>query len=327
MGGAIGDSLGMPFEELPLSKRMELYGDQRITDFVSGKPYKLRQIEVELGTVTDDTEMILATTESIVKNGVIIVSDIADHLHKWYKRDLPWLKGPIELRNVGNTTEKALQKYSQGFAYNRCCSESAGCGAAIRVSPLALCCHGDIEYLCKVVLPVARITHCNRQKPLAEEGAICVAASIQYLLNKGKPENLLDFLRTILKTQGFLEQITRVQEGLESWDIDMAAERLGTGSSYLVTEVAGLALFIFLKHSESYEDAVFEVIKVTSPSGVDTDSIASIVGSFCGSYLGIDSIPDRLQQKIEYNEVIMSLSEDLFKLASSYNGIVPFRHK
>ena len=90
LGGAIGDALGMPFEEMPSSERKRLYGDGRITDFMPGLPYKLRRERVEAGSVTDDTEMVLATAESIVKNRAIVVEDIADNLLRWLRKELPW---------------------------------------------------------------------------------------------------------------------------------------------------------------------------------------------------------------------------------------------
>ena len=47
LGGAIGDALGMPFEEMPTSLRMQLYGDKKIHDFVPSMPYMLRQETVQ----------------------------------------------------------------------------------------------------------------------------------------------------------------------------------------------------------------------------------------------------------------------------------------
>lgn len=281
MGGAIGDALGMPFEEMPLSFREKKYGRKRIIDFEPGYKYNQKQQDAEPGSVTDDTEMTLATAESIIEHSSVVTKGIADTLLRWFNRQLPWLKGSSEIRNIGPTTSQALQRYAKGISYKESGVDGGGCGAAIRIAPVALCCFNDFVTLQRAVISVTRITHRDPRKPIAEEGALCVAASIRHLLTGGEPKDLPNELLQVVRTQDFKRQIRRIQDGLaESWTGDIAAENLGTdGDSYLASEVVSLALFIFLKFGNNFGNTVTEAINITSPSGVDTDSIASISGA------------------------------------------------
>ena len=328
MGAAIGDALGMPFEEMSLSVREELYGRERVTDFWPGKPYKNRQQYVEAGSVTDDTEMTLATAESIINYGAVVTKGIGDNLLCWYNRQLPWLQGSPEMRNIGPTTGEALKRYAKGMSCKKSGQSGNGCGAAIRIAPVALCCFNDFEMLRRAVLSVSQITHRNPRKPLAEEGALCVAASIRHLVNGGVPKDLLDELLQIVQTQDFKVKLRRIQDGLSEWTGNEAGENLGTGGdSYLATEVVSLALFIFLKYGNDFSEAVIEAVNITSGSGVDSDSIASIAGALSGCYLGVDAIPLHFRQRVEYAETIESLANSLSELASLKNGRVRFKEE
>jgi len=325
-GGAVGDALGMPFEEIPLSKRLELYGNDPVSDFIPGKPYMLRQRIVPAGSVTDDTEMVLATAESIIENNAVLLPDVGRSLLKWIRREQEWLNRGMQSRNIGNTTREAIEKFAETSDPRNCGIPSGGCGAAIRISPVALCCYNDFDLLSTAVLDVSQLTHKNPNELLAEEGALCIAASIRHLLRNGTVEGLLDYLGSLVKIDMFKSQLTILRDGLrEGWNVEFAAESLGTGPSYLASEVVPLAIFVFLRNHESFEDTVIEVANISAPAGVDADSIASLAGALSGCYLGVNEIPDRFKLNVEYYQQINSVSEDLHKLIVKYNGKVPYK--
>lgn len=58
-GGAIGDALGAPIEFMNLQRIKRNFGEEGLTDYA---PYFGR-----LGTITDDTQMILFTLEGVIR--------------------------------------------------------------------------------------------------------------------------------------------------------------------------------------------------------------------------------------------------------------------
>ena len=326
MGGAIGDALGMPFEDIPGSRIEKLYNDELFRDFVDGLPYPgLRKNVVNAGSVTDDTEMILTTAESIVSNSAIVVKDIADNLLKWIRRELSWLKGSPEDKNIGVTTREALERYASGVSYKESGISSGGCGAAIRISPVALGCFNDFEKMRSAVFAISQITHRNPRKPLAEEGALCIAASIRHILLGKSLSSLPEYLLSLAKTKEFRQQIERLETGLsEGWGSKKAVDTFGCGSAALATEVVTLAMFNFLRFPEDFRQAVLTSAKTRSKGGCDTDCIASLTGALAGCYLGVDQIPIHWREKVQYRDELRSLSQDLSKLISSSNGRVRF---
>jgi poly(ADP-ribose) glycohydrolase ARH3 len=55
------------------------------------------------------------------------------------------------------------------------------------------------------------------------------------------------------------------------------------------------ALYCFLSHAESFEDAVAYAVSL----GGDTDSIAAMTGAIAGAYHGSRAIPERWRSTLE----------------------------
>ena len=89
------------------------------------------------------------------------------------------------------------------------------------------------------------------------------------------------------------EAILKVEQCLDWEDEEKALSFLGEG--WVGEEAVALALYCFLKYSESYEKVV---IRGANTNG-DSDSIACIGGSISGAYLGVEAIPDDWINKIE----------------------------
>lgn len=45
----------------------------------------------------------------------------------------------------------------------------------------------------------------------------------------------------------------------------------------------------------------------------DSDSTGAVTGNILGAYLGYGAIPDKYKEKLELKDIIIELSEDLFK--------------
>jgi ADP-ribosylglycohydrolase len=114
-------------------------------------------------------------------------------------------------------------------------------------------------------------------------------------------------------------------------NLTQARKVLGTSS--LTYEIIPLALYIFLKFATSFEEAVLAgansfrndseeekqklahysyLEELVEARGGCTDGIAGLVGSFCGTYLGLSSIPEKLLQPLENREKITKLIKTTF---------------
>jgi len=111
LGGAIGDALGGPFE---------------------GQPGPLRFREQREWAISDDSQLTLATCESIIEISKVSPEHIADRFVRWYKAR--------RITGMGSSTLKALRDLDAGAHWALAGARgeiSAGNGAAMRIAPLA----------------------------------------------------------------------------------------------------------------------------------------------------------------------------------------------
>jgi poly(ADP-ribose) glycohydrolase ARH3 len=64
------------------------------------------------------------------------------------------------------------------------------------------------------------------------------------------------------------------------------------------------AIYCFLRHPDSFEDAVVEAVSL----GGDTDTIASMTGAISGARLGIEAVPGEWVEKLENRNYIEDLA-------------------
>src|SRR5579859_3391567 len=111
LGGALGDAWGGPFEGTLGPARFE----------IPARP-----------VLSDDTQLTVATCESILEHGRVDPERIASHFLCWF------LAGRV--RGMGSSTLKAMRDLAAGahWAIAGARGEySAGNGAAMRIAPLA----------------------------------------------------------------------------------------------------------------------------------------------------------------------------------------------
>ncbi len=176
IGGAIGDAIGSPVEFLKLDSIKHKYGEDGITD--------LESAESGYAEITDDTQMTLFTAEGIIRaitsaneQGIWNTPTAIFYAYqRWLvtqgysKHDQyediynSWLLGIKELyaiRAPGNTCLSALSSMEMG-TIEKPINNSKGCGAVMRVAPIALALTGlssDKEFIFKVGAESGAITH------------------------------------------------------------------------------------------------------------------------------------------------------------------------
>jgi ADP-ribosylglycohydrolase len=150
LGGAIGDALGGPFE---------------------GQPGPLQFVRHKNWEISDDTQLTLATCESIVEVGKVSPEHIADRFVQWFR--------DRRITAMGASTLKALRDLDAGFHWALAGAKgdmSAGNGAAMRIAPLAFHLNPKLDSDRQTLRDVCRITHHNEE---AYVGALALLTAIR----------------------------------------------------------------------------------------------------------------------------------------------------
>lgn len=277
IGGAVGDSFGSPFE---------------------GKAGPVSLQPWRPGSLTDDTQLTLATCEAIGADGSILAEDVATRFLTWYRQG--------RLTGLGASTLKALVDLNAGAHWalaGRRGDRAAGNGAAMRVAPLAFLLDPEDPQQRRTLGDICRITHHNDE---AYTGALAIVLAIRMVTEgdwePGRPllEPIAQSLPDTNVRDGLLTLVD-LQTKAPLWEIGRHF-----GCSGYVAESVPMAILAAERCAGSGLEAT---IRDSVEIGGDTDTIASMVGQIVGAWIGFDSIPQSLYQDVpEIDSVIQSVT-------------------
>lgn len=309
LGTAVGDALGMPVEGWHCEDIKMRYGVlEDMADARAGK-----------GRYTDDTEMMIALAESLLKKRNIDKSHLAksflDNFHEW--------------RGYGPGTKRVLHLILDGLDINQAAVSvfpggSFGNGAVMRVAPIALAYLRCSDSLKQAAYAQSEVTHFH---PVACEGAYLQAYVIRQLI-KIRQES------TRLEPREFLAQLSdSVSKDMEIFykvlkEIGRLLRKIPEERE--VIEVLGndvttlrswpTALYAFFSHWSSFEQAVIYAVNL----GGDSDTIGAMTGALAGAFHGASAIPEQWLNDLEDGEkgrtYIASLAEQLFYCSEEAEG-------
>jgi ADP-ribosylglycohydrolase len=277
LGGAIGDAMGGPFE---------------------GQPGPLQYVEHDNWSISDDTQLTVATCESIIEVGEVSPPHIAAHFLSWFRAR--------RITGIGASTLKALRDLDAGnhWAVSGAKGEmTAGNGAAMRAAPLAFVLNLRIEEHRRTFRDVCRITHHNDE---AYIGALAVGIAIRsFTLQAPPPEAWLKEVVRQLPDSRVRDRIADLTELADDSPIAEVASRFGS-SAYVVDSVP-LALYA----ARTIARDPFEVLlRKLIEAGGDTDTNASITGQICGAWLGASRIPRQLIDRLPSSTGLDRIASD-----------------
>ena len=244
---------------------------------------------------TDDTDMTLALTESIIQCDQIDPEDIA----KQFSLHCDLTRGYA----IG--TIKAVQALRVGMKWHQVArivfeNGSFGNGGAMRVSPVGLFYQHDLERLRRAAIEQANITHVH---PLGQWGAVMQACSvglavIQEPKEPFKKEEVIIHLREILwggpieyvKALNKIEEMVGQGKKLQSREV---VQSLGNGVEAHLSVPS--ACYIAITYSPDFCDAIRAAISL----GGDTDTIAGMVGAMVGAHVGEKGLPVEWVEQLE----------------------------
>lgn len=274
LGQAVGDALGAPFETMPAAAIYYGFGFARKIIFAP---------PVERLEYTDDTQMMIGVAETLVAHGAI-------------KQDALMAAFVANFdpgRAYGPGTHRILDLAAVGGDWRKLSAEifpggSLGNGAAMRVAPVGLLFHDDLERVSDEAVHSAVLTHSH---PIGMDGARLMAIAVALVIRE--PEFDRDAFFTHLlghaATEEFAEALTRARDLTPDRNI---AE---LGTSLEAHRSVPTAIACFASHPDSYTDAVGRAIGL----GGDVDTLAAMTGALSGARLGIQAIPPHLLAMLE----------------------------
>jgi len=252
--------------------------------------------------VSDDTQLTLATCESIIEHRCVDPERIASQFLKWFRQG--------RVQGMGSSTLKAMQDLSAGVHWalaGRRGEYAAGSGAAMRIAPLAFLLDPSKAADRTLIRDVCRITHHSDE---AHVGALAVVLAIRSVLS-GIWAQQKSFLTTVVDSlpdsavRDRIDEVIRLQISPSE-----VASRLGA-SGYVVDTVPMALYCAQYISNESLSAVLARAISV----GGDTDTIASLTGQLAGTVVRATGIPRDLFDGIE------GLNE-AFHIAESYGRFV-----
>ena len=262
LAGAIGDAMGGPFQ---------------------GQKGPLQFLEHNKWQISDDTQLTLATCESIVEAARVSPENIAAHFVDWYRTR--------RITGMGSSTLKALRDLDAGMHWALAGARgemSAGNGAAMRIAPLAFHLDPGLAEHRQTIRDVCRITHHNEE---AYVGALAIVTAIRFLAfgNSSSPDQIFEEVVAYLPDSRVRDRIVELSALPNDQPVNDVASQFG--SSGYVVESVPLALYAARSVDRLPIDAV---LRNVIEAGGDTDTIASMTGQIAGTWIGGSQIPSEL---------------------------------
>ena len=351
IGLALGDALGVISEGLSAGEISRRYGS--IKDFnaigtIDKQIYRaddertinaLQRFITNLplpGLYSDDTQQALILTDSLLLHGKIDVDHIVAACLKMalYPR-----QGSLGLfRGAGPGFKTFIDNLWRGKPYNECSIISAGNGAAMRIAPLGIYYHHDLDALEQAVIDASLLTH-RDIRGIAAAGLI--AFTIAYIVGQDRQvidhdqllseltvlihslENRLSLDYPLVVWEDFtVDQVSRSIDMLHSLldhDHDVAITKLDTWAVTMSKDASCshnhpfalgsviFSLYLFVKLGHDPEKAILTAVN----DGGDTDTIAAMVGALCGALRGPARFPSAWQEQLVNREQICLRSRAL----------------
>lgn len=300
IGFAVGDAIGVPIEFEDREKLMK----SPITSMQGFGSY-----DVPEGVWSDDTAMILATMDSIIKCNGINHNDIADRFCNWLN-DAEYT-ATNEVFDIGITTKYALMRYWEDKSDATKCGGTSitenGNGSLMRMLPIALYCYYKKikeEEIFNIVKNISSITHAYE---ISIMGCYIYVRYILFILSGKDKLASYNMIKCIDYSVYFSkETIEQYNKLLNSNIRELKIDDIDS-TGYVVSTLESV-LWIIL-NCDSYSQSIIGAINL----GGDTDTIGAITGSIAGIIYGYDSIPEKWLEKMKKLEYLEEISETFEK--------------
>jgi poly(ADP-ribose) glycohydrolase ARH3 len=274
MGSAVGDAACAPFEGVPATAIWYEFGGARKI---------LARPPVDELKYTDDTQMSISVAETLVACGRIDEDELVRRFAESYDPSRgygPGARYVIEaMRDGGDWRGLAATMYPGG---------SLGNGAAMRVAPVGLYFHQDLDRVSEEAARSARPTHLH---PIGIDGARTLATAVA-LAARAEHLDVAEFYRELIRRAQTEEFRTQLARAADLGPNDSAGI---FGNSLEADRSVTTAIACFTFTPDSYEATLATALCL----GGDVDTVAAMAGAISGAYLGETAVPQRLLARLE----------------------------
>ncbi len=304
VGAAVGDSMGMCVEELPVDEVILHYGD-KITQMCEPHPASPSSF-LKKGENSSEFEILEMVAQSIAEKKRLDIRDIIERYIDWYERE--------ETHSyVDPSFLVGIEALKEGRDISRGSFSVEGILPAI---PVGMYHYTNPILAVEGTKAVVMLTHRN---DIALDAASILAVAVGELLQgrfylEEEYRYFIELLKTFAhkdETKFYLDRVKTLLDKDASYED--AIDEIGNGSYAL--EAISQALFIFLKTPEDTETLIIHAVNSYGNYGGDTDAIGLIAGAFAGAYNGEESIPTRWKTKLVKYKDIVKLADKLYKVA------------
>lgn len=291
LGLALGDAVNAPFEGGVLERLLwRLIGRTK-----SGE---MRW--------TDDTQMSLDVTESLVEKGGVDPDDLAARFAGSYR----WSRG------YGPGTAKVLRRIARGERWERANTAvhrggSFGNGAAMRAPVIGLFYAQRPAEIDDAARRSAIVTHAHA---LGIDGAVLISRATAAAV---RGESSSDVLQTAVDCcqPGAMSARLAIAKGwlMSRADVKPAEVARNLGNGIAAVDSCVTALYLALRFRD--QDFV-DMQNMAAMMRGDADTIGAMAGAIWGGANGILAVPPALLEKLEQRERIVSLAEALCQRAT-----------
>jgi poly(ADP-ribose) glycohydrolase ARH3 len=296
IGHAVGDAACAPFEGLPATAIWYDFG---------GAHRILAKPPIERMYYTDDTQMTIAVAEALLRDGEIVEATLCERFVANYDRNRGYGQGARRIINAMGAGEDWRHVAQTVFP-----GGSLGNGAAMRVAPIGLLFHDDLDRVAEEARKSALLTHVH---PVGVESAqlLAVAVALAVRMEPFDRAAFYDELLSRAKTEEFRHPLQRAV-------VMTADDSVGQfGSSLQAHRSVVTSIAAFTENPGTYTNAIATALAL----GDDVDTVAAMAGALAGARLGISAVPSHLVELLEDDvkgmTYIRELAEGLFELFES----------
>jgi len=280
IGCAVGDALGIAYENLSPRRVLRLFPD----------PTRYHLLP-SVGLVSDDAEQAIMTLRALACSGgepARFQAHLATELRVWLAT-LP--------AGIGLSTARAGVRLWLGMSPQRSGVRSAGNAPALRGAILGVALPDDAQPRETLVRLATRITHTD---PKAEAGALfCANLAALAAQSAGAPLPIdaicqrVDACPTELR-EPLRDALTSVEAG-QTTEQFVQSRGWRSGVSGYIVHTTAAALHAWLRFPDDFIGAVGALIRC----GGDTDSTAALLGIWMGAHRGRQVAPDALLARLK----------------------------
>ena len=300
LGFAVGDAFGVPVEFLSRNEIRKL----KINKMLGNGSHN-----VPAGSWSDDTSMIVATMDSIIRsNGEIDYEDIMKCFCDWLANakytSLDFTFG------VGNIIFRSLIKFSKGIPALECGEKEFmdnGNGSLMRILPISLYCilnNLSEEETIEIVNNASKITHAH---DISKMSCYIFTEFLRKIIETNDKKNAFQHILKLNYDKYYSEEAIGAYKQLLDVNFPSIDDVQIKESGYVVDTLESVIYSIL--NTETYVDAVTMAVNL----GYDTDTVAGITGAIAGVIYGYDKIPKEWLTILKKRSYLEKISEKFYK--------------